>query len=57
MYCLFQMSQNPQLMLAQQNVSDVCRRGISTVDAVMQDLTSAALVPTIGSDSVCIYHQ
>ncbi len=46
------MAQNPQLLLAQQNVARICQEGIDSANAVCHDLTTAVEVPLLGSDIV-----
>ena len=46
------MAQNPQLLLAQQNVARICQEGIDSVNAICHDLTTAVEVPLLGSDIV-----
>ena len=43
-----QMVQNPQLLLAQQNVARVCKSGLETVESIIHDL------PVLSSDSVSV---
>ena len=45
-------AQNPQLMMAQQNLADHIRGGLETVSCVTGDLYSAAEIPVLGEDSV-----
>ena len=44
--------QNPQLMMAQQNLADHIRGGLETISSVTGDLYSAAELPVLGEDSV-----
>lgn len=46
------MAQNPQLLLAQQNVARICQEGMDTANAICHDLTNAVEVPLLGSDAV-----
>ena len=47
-------AQNPQLMMAQQNLADHIRGGLETVSSVTGDLYSAAELPLLGEDSVSV---
>ena len=51
--CL-QMAQNPQTMLAQGIVADVCARSLAEVEAVTQQLQTPLEVPVMNSDTVRI---
>ena len=48
------MAQNPQVMLAQQNVATVCHRGLETVEAITQELSIPLEVPQMNSDRVSL---
>ena len=49
-----QMVQNPQLLLAQQNVARVCKNGLETVQSIIHDLMNPVEVPILSSDSVSV---
>lgn len=46
------MAQNPQLLLAQQNVARICQEGIESANAICHDLMNPVEVPLLGSDAV-----
>ena len=50
------MVQNPQLLLAQQNVPRVCKSGLETVESIIHvhDLMNPVEVPVLSSDSVSV---
>lgn len=46
------MAQNPQLLMAQQNVARICQEGIESANAICHDLMNPVEVPLLGSDAV-----
>ena len=48
------MAQNPQLLLAQQNVARICEEGMAVANSICHDLTNPVEVPVLGSDAVSV---